>query len=188
MLDNSLQIDSELTEDESLMLAYSQGNAKAFDLLYARHKSVIYRFFIRQNVTVSIAEELCHDTWIKVIDARQSYQVSALFKTYLFTIARRTFIDYQRKKSTLNEVTIESEGEIEIETKDPNIQNRKLGIALAEEIADLPFDQREVFVLKQESGFTIDEIAQITSLNKEKVKSSWRYALKRLRKGLSFYV
>jgi len=42
--------------------------------------------------------------------------------------------------------------------------------------------------LKQESGFSIEQIAQITAQHQEKVKSSWRYALKRLRKGLQHYV
>jgi len=51
----------------------------------------------------------------------------------------------------------------------------------------LPYQQREVFLLKQEAGFSIDDIAKITFQNKEKVKSCWRYALQKMRKGLSFY-
>ena len=61
-------------------------------------------------------------------------------------------------------------------------------LALSLNIASLPLDQREVFLLKQESGFSIEQIAQITAQHQEKVKSSWRYALKRLRKGLQHYV
>ena len=78
--DVSLQI-----TDERLMLAYGQGQAMAFDKLYQRHKVAVFRYFLRQNISQAIAEELSHDTWLKIINARESYVVSALFKTYLFT-------------------------------------------------------------------------------------------------------
>ena len=61
-------------------------------------------------------------------------------------------------------------------------------MAIKQAIANLPMAQRETFLLKQESGFTIEEIAEITQQNKEKVKSSWRYAVKKLRAGLQAYV
>ena len=89
--------------DEALMLAYAKGQASAFDSLYQRHKQVIYLFFVKQGLPIAIAEELCHDTWLKLINAREKYQPQALFKTYLFTIARNTLIDHYKKKSTQNE-------------------------------------------------------------------------------------
>lgn len=189
--------------DQTLMLAYAKGDASAFDLLYGKHKVAVFRFFIRQNLTTAVAEELCHDTWLKLINNRLNYQVNALFTTYLFTIARRIAIDHTQKKSVLFEKQINQENANNenkqenaetlniIETKQhsqlDNSSNQALASALKEQIAALPYLQREVFLLKQESGFSIDEIAKITSQNKEKVKSCWRYALQKLRKGLSFY-
>lgn len=175
--------------DEELMIAYANGDASAFDYLYARHKLAVYRFFVRQNLPAAVAEELTHDVWVKIINARKNYTPSALFKTYLFTVVRNIAIDYQQKKSTRNESTEEC---VEQHICDSNtltsIANEDLRAALRVEITALPFDQRETFLLKQEAGFSIEEIAEITQQNKEKVKSSWRYALQKLRKGLSHYV
>ncbi len=189
--------------DQTLMLAYAKGDAAAFDLLYGKHKMAVYRFFIRQNLTTAVAEELCQETWFKLINNRASYQANALFTTYLFTIARRIAIDYAQKKSVLFEKqqiednlssldNQESNKTQQITEKNHRSQldataNQALATALKQQIAALPYEQREVFLLKQEAGFSIDEIAKITFQNKEKVKSCWRYALQKMRKGLSFY-
>jgi RNA polymerase sigma-70 factor (ECF subfamily) len=179
--------------DEALMLAYAKGQASAFDSLYQRHKQVVYRFFVKQGLPIAIAEELCHDTWLKLINVREKYQPQALFKTYLFTIARNTLIDHYKRKSTQNEVNCDEENHdvaAILATDQPceQQQAQRLQVALSLNIAALPITQREVFLLKQESGFSIEQIAQITAQHQEKVKSSWRYALQRLRKGLQHYV
>lgn len=203
----------ESVTDEALMLAYGKGQVSAFDSLYQRHKKVVFRFFVKQGLSLAIAEELCHDTWLKLINAREKYQQQALFKTYLFTIARNTLIDHYKKKSTQNEVNyennntdndsgnVESSGDSNNQTNQDDFsakiatspvyeqqQKAQLHVALSLNIAALPTEQREVFLLKQESGFSLEQIAQITAQHQEKVKSSWRYALKRLRKGLQHYV
>ena len=183
---------SEIKSDEELMLAFARGEVSAFDQLYQRHKVVIYRFFIRLNLSVSVAEELTHDTWLKVINAKDNYQVSAKFTTYLFTVARRVASDFQQKKSTICEVSTQ-ESELQQIDSEPSkmlntVNQQGLAKALKQQIANLPFEQREVFLLKQEAGFSLEDIATITLENKEKVKSRWRYALKKMREGLSFYV
>jgi len=190
--------DSQKVTDEALMLAYAKGDASAFEQLYSRHKQVIFHYFTKQCSSIAIAEELCHDTWLKLINARCTYTVAAKFRTYLFTIARNTLIDHSQKKSTTQEASnIANEYDENSETdkstlavndKMLNTENIQLSEALAQNIAALPTKQREVFLLKQESGFTIEQIAEITTQQKEQVKSSWRYALQRLRKGLSHYV
>jgi len=182
-------VDHDVT-DEALMITYAKGDASAFEQLYQRHKRVIFHFFIKQGLSTAIAEELCHDTWLKLINARKNYQISAQFRTYLFTIARNTLIDHKNKKSSQKEEAHADLTKTAIALKETETSNqqRQLAQALTANIAALPDAQREVFLLKQESGFSIDQIAKITTQHKEKVKSSWRYALQRLRKGLSDYV
>jgi RNA polymerase sigma-70 factor (ECF subfamily) len=189
--DTRLDEQTQAITDESLMLAYSQGLAIAFDQLYQRHKAAVYRYFLRQNASPAIAEELSHDTWLKIINARENYVVSALFKTYLFTIARRIVIDYKNKKSNQDQqhlAPVEIEQHIEHKSLTQQFDQQAVLLLVKQKIAALPADQQEVFLLKQEAGFSIEEIAQITEQHKEKVKSRWRYAIQKLRKGLSAYV
>jgi len=181
-------VDQSIT-DEALMLSYAKGDTGAFDVLYHRHKVAVHRFFLRQHISLAVAEELCHDTWLKVINARKTYEVSALFRTYLFTIARRVLIDFSQKKSTTNEQYFNEvvEPEIEVDDKSQTVSNHQLKQALKNEISKLTFEQKQVFLLKQDAGFTIEQIAKITEQHKEKVKSNWRYALQKMREGLSAY-
>jgi len=189
-LDIQAKVETSLKqEDEALMLAYAYGDASAFDKLYGRHKGSVYRFFSRQNFAIAVAEELTHDTWLRVINARESYQATAKFTTYLFTIARRIAADHHQKKSNLLEQN-EEDNAVQVQAENSSDLNERtdLALALKQQITDLPIEQREVFLLKQAAGFSIDEIAEIIAQNREKVKSRWRYALQKLRKGLSLYV
>jgi RNA polymerase sigma-70 factor (ECF subfamily) len=52
-------------------------------------------------------------------------------------------------------------------------------------IGDLPEAQREAFLLQQESDMSVEDIAQATGVNRETAKSRLRYALARLRTGMT---
>ena len=58
------------------MLQYRDGDADAFDLLYARHKGALFRYCLRHCRQRSIAEETFQDVWMRVIGARQRYQAA----------------------------------------------------------------------------------------------------------------
>src|SRR5678816_3448550 len=84
--------------DEELMLAYRDGDAGAFETLYARHRGALYRFVLRSIKDRAIAEELFQEAWIRVIEARERYAPRARFKTWLYTIAHNLLVDHWRRK------------------------------------------------------------------------------------------
>ncbi|MGH8709213.1 MAG: sigma-70 family RNA polymerase sigma factor, partial [Burkholderiales bacterium] len=84
--------------DEELMLAYGEGDAGAFDTLYARHKGPLYRFVSRSLRDRGVAEELYQEIWMRVIEARGRYTVQAKFTTWLYTIAHNRLRDHWRKR------------------------------------------------------------------------------------------
>src|SRR6266853_2454330 len=63
--------------DEELMLRYGRGDARAFELLYRRHRLPLYRFLLRQLGNVESAEELFQDLWMRVVNSRGRYQARA---------------------------------------------------------------------------------------------------------------
>ena len=69
--------------DEALMLAYRDGDAAAFEALYRRWRSRLYRTLLRQCGNAAQADELFQDVWLKVVNARKGYQVAAKFSTWL---------------------------------------------------------------------------------------------------------
>ena len=52
-------------------------------------------------------------------------------------------------------------------------------------IGALPPEQREAVLLHEEQDLTLDQIATVTGVGRETVKSRLRYALEKLRSGMA---
>ena len=90
-------------DDRELMSRYSNGDAGAFETLYARHKGSLYRYYLRQGCNEAIAAELFQDVWMKIIRARRNYRPTARFTTYMYQIAHNCLIDHYRRAYELLE-------------------------------------------------------------------------------------
>lgn len=174
--------------DEALMLAFAKNDASAFETLYARHKDALYRYFLRHINNQAICQELFQDLWMKVINAKENYQVSAKFKTWLYTLAHNRLVDWYRRNKLENKAFIDNsedevDGVIDWNPED-ELQTKLLTTQLKSAIAKLPFEQREVFLLHQEAALTLPQIAEMLQLGIEKIKSRYRYAINKLRLNL----
>ena len=187
--------------DEALMLRYSTGDADAFAVLYDRHKGALYRYFLRQ-CPAAVADELFQDVWMNLVRARERYTVQAKFTTYLFRLAHNRLIDYYRRQSNTNswadmtiwqndqsgqaaaEQTVEDLPVESHQEPDNQAHIRSQVARLLELLPTLPAPQREAFLLREEGGLSLEEIAESTGVEKETAKSRLRYALARLRRGL----
>jgi RNA polymerase sigma-70 factor (ECF subfamily) len=178
--------------DEELMLLYRDGDAGAFDALYARHRGGVYRYLLRQCRDPATAEELVQDVWMNLIRARAGYTVQAKFTTYLYRLAHNRLIDHYRRNGHVAMVSFDDEDREEItelqdereRPADDALDARRQAGRLLELIAALPEAQREAFLMQQEGGMSVEEIAQATGVNRETAKSRLRYAMARLRQGL----
>lgn len=185
---------SAATSDEDLMLAYASGHAAAFDSLYARHRGGVYRYLLRQCRQRGIADELFQDVWMNLIRARASYVPTAKFTTWLYRLAHNRLIDHYRASGHLTLVSADDEAHEDAVATLPGAradepqaraENRELGERLLAAVAALPPAQREAFLLQQEGGLSLAEIAELTGVGTETVKSRLRYALAKLRADLA---
>jgi RNA polymerase sigma factor (sigma-70 family) len=86
--------------DDALMRAWVQGDAAAFERLYARHQAALYRFVRRMlgRDGVAQADEVFQDTWLRAMQARDRWSPQgAAFRTWLFTLAHHRAIDVLRR-------------------------------------------------------------------------------------------
>ena len=178
--------------DEALMLLYRDGDAGAFDALYARHKGGLYRYLLRQCRDAAAADELFQDVWMNLIRARAGYTVQAKFTTYLYRLAHNRLIDHYRKNSHVAMVSFDAE-DCEViadppdereRPQDETLDAKRQAERLMELVAGLPEAQREAFLLQQEGGMSVGEIAQATGVTRETAKSRLRYAMVKLRQGM----
>ena len=175
-----------MPDDGALMLLYRDGDVAAFETLYRRHNDALYRYLLRLSRSPDAAEDIFQEVWSKIIRARQTYRPTAQFKTFLYRVARNCFIDYIRRNRR-HEQTVDlapehqpDPGELPDALTERSLARRRLAAALLE----LPDEQRDVFLLRKEGGFSLEQIASITDSNRETVKSRLRYAVSKLRAAI----
>lgn len=174
--------------DARLMLAYAAGDVAAFEQLYARHRTRLYRFLLRQLRDGALADELFQDVWQRVIAARATWTPDAMFATWLYRIAHNRLKDHWRAlqhrppaphDSELRTARIPDDDTPERRLSEFE-QRRELQLALD----GLPGEQREVLLLRLEQELSLEQIGEITGVGRETVKSRLRYAMDKLRARL----
>jgi RNA polymerase sigma-70 factor (ECF subfamily) len=171
--------------DEQLMTMYRSGDAASFDDLYERHRGPLFRYVKRQCDNHSVAEELYQDVWMRVIKAREQWQPGTRFQPWLYRIAHNRIIDHWRAGRE-NNPGIEDMAVIPLEKPWPDAMMliKECVERLFKLLGGLSEEQRNAFLLKEEAGLSLEQIADVTGTGFETVKSRLRYALKRLRTGL----
>lgn len=179
--------------DEQLMLQYRDGDAAAFEILYNRHRSGLLRYIQHQCGNAAVAEELFQDVWMNLIKARERYEVKAKFSTFVYRMAHNRIIDHYRKEKNgvpasydEHEGLLNDEATADIISPARKVEGMQQVDQLLAVVEDLPEAQREAFLLKEATGLSIEEIADMTGVNPETAKSRVRYALKKIRSSVEF--
>ena len=179
-------------EDAQLMLAFARGEMRAFETLYSRHRGALYRYLTRQARDGEIANDLFQEVWSRVIVNRARYEPRAKFRTFLFTLAHNCFIDHCRRvRARPVALVVEDADAADLlpagdealpeKVLERSEDSRRYRTALA----SLPAEQRDVYLLHEESDLSLEEIARVTGVGAETAKSRLRYAVNKLKAALS---
>lgn len=170
--------------DDYLMGRFASGDYAAFEALYGRHKDAVYRYFLR-SADPATAADGHQETWSRVVARRAEYRAQGNFRAYLFTIAHNVLVDQFRRRPR------ETASEVEA-VVDQSPERDAVALEATERlnslIAALPNAQREALIMHKEAGLTIRDIARVTGVTEEGVKSRLRYAMAKLRRGMRDYV
>lgn len=171
--------------DEELFARYRRGDPAAFESLYGRYRQSLYLFLLRSSANRTVADDLYQESWARVISAQASFSEGS-FRAWLFQIARNLWIDHLRRQ---NLRPVDTELDL-AELGDPKpqpeqqTQSEDCGELLKRSIGELPREQQEVFLLKEEGLISLEQIAAILAVGRETVKSRLRYAMTKLRSAL----
>ena len=186
--------------DEALMLRYQRGDRSAFSELVRRHKGPLFNFVLRHLRSASAAEDITQETFLRVVQRAADFKHEARFSTWLYTIARNLSIDHGRKMkhrrhASLDAAASTDEGarpllEVVADVRPEGDVSRAaewsdMRRSIVTAVDALPDDQREVFLLREVANLPFKEIAEVTGIAENTVKSRMRYALERLRSALS---
>jgi len=195
---------SELSDvtDEVLMMQFQGGDQDAFAVLVRRHNVPIFNFILRQIHSRSTAEDLAQEVFVRVVQKAGTFKHEARFTTWVYAIARNLCIDHLRKMSLRRHPSIDhapgsDQGRPTLRDRladshpssaaDRSVISTDIGERIVEAVDELPTEQREVFLLRQVGKVPFKEIAVMTGVPENTVKSRMRYALERLQDALSEY-
>ncbi len=175
------------------MLRFQAGDARAFEVLVRRHRSPVFSFLLRLTGDRGRAEDLCQETFLKVVKASAGWQERARFSTWLYAIARNLAVDEARRMAFRRAEPLDA-GPDEPRRPEPAAEgpgpdrladSTRIRPQLEAALQALPAEQREVFLLREHAGLRFGEIAEVTGTPENTVKSRMRYALEALRAELT---
>jgi len=189
------------TSDHALLEAIKLGDQDAFAQLVSRYRNQITSYIYRMTSDYDGAVDLAQETFIRVYRARDRYQSSYAFSTYIYRIATNLAISELRRKKrrrivSLNGFFQSSDGTEPQELNLPDdrpLQDSEMveaerRNAVQRAISTLPEKYRAPLILRDVDGRSYDEIASILETSEGTVKSRISRARAFLRKKMRPYL
>jgi len=174
-------------DDDTLMIATTQGQEEAFRLLVQRWEKDVLAFLIHMLGSVEEAEDLVQDTFVQVYRKAASYRGQGRFKSWLFRIAGNLARSRLRRRKILRWVRLDKT-EYEIPATDAGplvaLEQAEASQALQVAVAALPARQREALVLHRFQGLKYREVAVAMATTVPGVESLLQRAMGTLRDQL----
>jgi RNA polymerase sigma-70 factor, ECF subfamily len=167
--------------DKALIRSIVAGDKSAMRILFARHNVRVYRFLLRFVSDKSTADDLVSELFLDVWRQAAKFQARSQVSTWLLAIARNKALAVLRRRST-EELDEEQAAAIEDPGNNPEVamENRQKTEILLKCLRQLSPTHREVIDLVYYHEKSIDEVAEITGVPQNTVKTRMFYARKRI--------
>jgi RNA polymerase sigma-70 factor (ECF subfamily) len=176
-----------MLEDKLLICKFNRGNRDCLRIIYDKYKDDLVTLAAALLTNVSAAEDVVHDVFVSFIESAEKFRLTGSLKGYLAAcVANKA----RNKNKAERKRTGSSLGETDPATSDSSSpvysaifgeELRRLSWALGQ----LPYEQREVLILRTYSGMKFRTIAKQQNVSVNTVQGRYRYALDKLRSKLN---
>ncbi len=167
-------------------------NRDGFEEIITEYLKLVYNFVYRFVGDQAMAEDITQETFVKVWKNLKKFNQKQNFKTWIFTVARNTAIDWLRKKRNITFSELDrnlEEGKISFEENIVNLEplpdevfeKKELVQKLEKILSQIHPDFREIIILHHTEEMTFEEVARIVGKPVNTVKSQYRRALHQIR-------
>jgi len=179
-------------QEKAIYSSLLKKDREAFVRAYDLYVDQIYRYIYFKTGKIEEAQDLTSEVFLKAWNYIQDNQISnyKTLKALFYKIARNLVIDYYRKKSNKENVSLDNE-KISVNLADES-QNifEKINISsdieeVLQKMSEMKDEYREVLVLRYVDELSITEIAEILEKTKGNTRVLVFRALKSLRENLS---
>src|SRR5579871_1226229 len=184
--------------DVQLMLDVKAGDEASFELLLRKYRTPLVNFLYRMVRDTAVAEDLAQEVFLRVYRAREQYEPSAKFTTWMFRIATNLALNAKRDgRHRQLEVPIDQPDETdESRSASVEVADSRVGIEseliardrsamIRRAIEALPEKQRVAVLLHKYQEMGYDEIAKVLQCSESALKSLLFRAYETLRVQLA---
>lgn len=160
-------------DDQDCVTRAQRGEGRAFSELVARYQDRVYRFLLRLSRSPEDAMDLTQETFIRAYQGIGGWRPDALFRTWLFRIARNLAFDRLRHDKIVEFVDLDDDMELPDTAAGPDaaLETAQRYHLLEAALERLPGQYREIILLREIEGMSYEEIAHVLDLNAGTVKS-----------------
>jgi RNA polymerase sigma-70 factor (ECF subfamily) len=193
------KLDLAAKSDQEIVALARAGNEAGYRELIRRYERPVFSLLYRMLRDRELAEDLAQETFIKALNAIESYRPEFKFSSWIFKIANNAAIDHLRRREL---DTLSLEGSPHAETPDAveatalqvgakqespldAVEARELGGQIEVAIAQLRPEYRSCILLRHVDGRAYEEIAEILDLPLGTVKTYIHRARNELRQALA---
>jgi RNA polymerase sigma-70 factor (ECF subfamily) len=176
-----------MLEDRLLIWKFNRGNAEAVRRIYEKYKNDLVTLAAALLHNVGAAEDAVHDVFVSFLDSAGNFRLTGSLKGYLATCVANNARNRIRAGQRHENIGLDEAGPITSNIDAPDCaaifgeELRRLGWALGR----LPYEQREVLLLRLHSGLKFKAIAESQGVSINTVQGRYRYGLDKLRSLLN---
>jgi RNA polymerase sigma factor (sigma-70 family) len=168
-------------DDQLLKWKFKRGSDEALTLIYEKYLNAMLTLAMGLLNDAAAAEDVVQDVFVAFAQSRRNFQMWGSLSGYLATSVVNRVRDYRRRER--RQAGKGAERRVNADPEDPEqavilTEQAKL---LAQAVAELPQEQREVVLLRLKAGMKFRDVATLQHTSVNTVLSRYRYGLERLR-------
>ena len=173
-------------DEQKLIVRARRGNADAFRAIVEAYQDRLFAFVWRMLRNHHEAEDVCQSAFVKAYESLASYSKQYAFSTWLFTIAKRLYMNSVQKLGPSYDSQVADIRPARNPSPPRQTERietlRNLRRHLDTALAGLAPQQREIILLFHQQNWAIAEIAQHLRMPQGTVKSHLHRGRKRMKR------
>jgi len=173
---------------ETIPKQLKEGNPKAFDQIFLAYYSKVRNFIAAIIKSEKDAEDISQDIFEKLWINRAAIDTQKSFNAYIYAIARNAAFNYLKHQNVCKAYVAENScHDLDISPEDM-MYAKEIGLLIEMAVASMSEQQRRIYQLSRNKGFTNDEISALLNISKKTVENQLSIVIQKLRKLISAFL
>ena len=173
-----------MLEDKKLMTQWNRGNPRALRRIYEKYKHSLVTLATALLFDKTAAEDVVHDLFARLLEKQEQLRIVTNLKSYLSCAVVNGARNINRKKNRNPSQSLDVvDTDLQSSQPQPKLfaEQKEANLKLTEALEVLPFEQREVILLRHYSGLKFKTIADIQETSINTAQGRYRYGMDKLR-------